>query len=252
MEATAVTAAIAPRAWAERNDCNLSLRWRGPLVARAIVFGAFLPHPSRYGCNCLLFLLAYPFRLPIAGGGCVSRVDFDQYAGQYEATLSAQTNFFDGDSGYFARYKIELAQQLVGPVNSILDFGCGASTAACRTCARSSRKPRSSVAILQPKVSPSHAGRTRAAVLRQWMSSPGCEIRPGDRLLRLSPYPAAGSVHPLLLQPSEGRRTLHHLRAQSDQSGHASFGQACPFDADAVLLSMREMVERMRNAHLHY
>ena len=25
----------------------------------------------------------------------------------------------------------------------------------------------------------------------------------------------------------------------------------CPFDADAVLLSMRETVERMRNAHLH-
>ena len=41
------------------------------------------------------------------------------------------------------------------------------------------------------------------------------------------PYPAAGSAdgHPLLLQPSERRRTLHHLRAQSDQSGHASSGQ---------------------------
>ena len=25
----------------------------------------------------------------------------------------------------------------------------------------------------------------------------------------------------------------------------------CPFDADAVLLGMRETVERMRNAHLH-
>ena len=55
----------------------------------------------------------------------MSRVDFDQYAGQYEAILAAQTNFFDGDSSYFARYKIELAQQLVGPVDAILDFGCG-------------------------------------------------------------------------------------------------------------------------------
>ena len=32
----------------------------------------------------------------------MSRVDFDQCAGQYD--LTAQTNFFDGDSGYFARY----------------------------------------------------------------------------------------------------------------------------------------------------
>ena len=46
----------------------------------------------------------------------MERVDFDQYAGQYEAILAAQTNFFDGDSDYFARYKIELAQQLVGNV----------------------------------------------------------------------------------------------------------------------------------------
>ena len=42
----------------------------------------------------------------------VTRVDFDQYAGQYEAILAAQTNFFDGDSNYFARYKIELARDL--------------------------------------------------------------------------------------------------------------------------------------------
>ncbi len=32
----------------------------------------------------------------------MSRVDFDQYAAQYEAILAAQTNFFDGDSNYFA------------------------------------------------------------------------------------------------------------------------------------------------------
>lgn len=55
----------------------------------------------------------------------MARVDFDQYAGQYEAILAAQTNFFDGDSNYFARYKIELAQQPVGQVEAVLDFGCG-------------------------------------------------------------------------------------------------------------------------------
>jgi hypothetical protein len=47
--------------------------------------------------------------------GFVSRVEFDQYAGQYEAILAAQTQFFDGDGNFFARYKIELAQQLGRP-----------------------------------------------------------------------------------------------------------------------------------------
>jgi SAM-dependent methyltransferase len=74
----------------------------------------------------LLFLLAYPFRLSLAEAVPCSRVDFDQYARQYEDILAAQMNFFDGDSGYFfARYKIELAQQLAGSVSSVLDFGCG-------------------------------------------------------------------------------------------------------------------------------
>jgi SAM-dependent methyltransferase len=73
----------------------------------------------------LLFLLAYPFRLSLAEAVPCSQVDFDQYARQYEDILAAQTNFFDGDSGYFARYKIELAQQLTGSVSSVLDFGCG-------------------------------------------------------------------------------------------------------------------------------
>ena len=34
----ATAAIIAPHGWAEGNDCSLLLRWRGPLVARAIVF----------------------------------------------------------------------------------------------------------------------------------------------------------------------------------------------------------------------
>jgi trans-aconitate methyltransferase len=54
----------------------------------------------------------------------VSRADFD-HAGRYEAILAAQTKFFDGDSNYFARYKIMLAQQLVGQADAVLDFGCG-------------------------------------------------------------------------------------------------------------------------------
>ncbi len=92
----------------------------------------------------------------------MSRVDFDQYAGQYEAILAAQTNFFCGFV-YFARYKIELAQQQPGrPGHIRSSTSVAASAAACRTGAKSSRKPKSSAAILLPKVLSLHAGRTRA------------------------------------------------------------------------------------------
>jgi SAM-dependent methyltransferase len=225
MEATAVTAAIAPRAWAERNDCNLSLRWRGPLVARAIVFRAFLPHPSRYCCNCLLFLLAYPFRLSIAGGGCVSRVDFDQYAGQYEAILAAQTNFFDGDSGYFARYKIELAQQLVGPVNSILDFGCGVGRS----------MPYLREVFPKAEIVGCDPSAESLAIARR--ENPSCRFTSMDELTPDAKLKEGGYF--IIFEHNPINPVMRHLVKN------------CPFDADAVLLSMRETVERMRNAHLH-
>jgi SAM-dependent methyltransferase len=222
MEATAVTAAIAPRAWAERNDCNLSLRWRGPLVARAIVFRAFLPHPSRYCCNCLLFLLAYPFRLSIAGGGCVSRVDFDQYAGQYEAILAAQTNFFDGDSGYFARYKIELAQQLVGPINSILDFGCGVGRS----------MPYLREVFPKAEIVGCDPSAESLAIARR--ENPSCRFTCMDELTPDAKLKEAGS--------SSSSSTIRSIRS-------CVIWPRIVRSTDAVLRSMRETVERMRNAH---
>jgi hypothetical protein len=97
MVATAVI--TAPHGWAEGNDCSLLLRWRGPLVARAIVFRAFSTQtpPVRAQPFVIFVGVSVPSR-----GGSVSRVDFDQCAGHYD--LTAQTNFFDGDSDYFARY----------------------------------------------------------------------------------------------------------------------------------------------------
>ena len=55
----------------------------------------------------------------------MTKIDFDQYAGQYEALIAAQTNFFDRDNDYFIRYKVERAKQLAGDVSAVLDFGCG-------------------------------------------------------------------------------------------------------------------------------
>ena len=110
--ATAVI--TAPHGWAESNDCSLLLRWRGPLVARAIVFRAFSTQTPPVRAQLFVIFVGASVPPVPSRGGSVSRIDFDQYAGQYD--LGAQTNFFDVDSGYFARHKIELAQQLAGVV----------------------------------------------------------------------------------------------------------------------------------------
>jgi SAM-dependent methyltransferase len=52
--------------------------------------------------------------------------EFDRFADDYNAILSEQLNFFEGDSGYFAEYKInKLKQMLDFSPQTILDFGCG-------------------------------------------------------------------------------------------------------------------------------
>ena len=56
----------------------------------------------------------------------MSKVDFDHYANEYERLAANQTRLFDADSGYFARYKVELMQRISGLARgAILDFGCG-------------------------------------------------------------------------------------------------------------------------------
>lgn len=130
MEVTAVTVAIAPREWAKRSVHFYSAEVTRALSCPRYCFLAFPDEIFRrtgHHLSAQLFIIFVRVSVPSVhmGGRFVSRVDFDQYAGQYEAILAEQTNFFDGDCGYFARYKIELAQQLAGPVGSVLDFGCG-------------------------------------------------------------------------------------------------------------------------------
>ena len=50
----------------------------------------------------------------------MAKIDFDQYAGQYEALMAAQTGFFDRDNDYFVRYKVERAKQLAGDADAVL------------------------------------------------------------------------------------------------------------------------------------
>jgi SAM-dependent methyltransferase len=54
------------------------------------------------------------------------KVDFDEYTGNYNDLLREGTKFFSANEEYFARYKIDLIRaDLKGPVSRILEYGCG-------------------------------------------------------------------------------------------------------------------------------
>ncbi|MGA7600863.1 MAG: hypothetical protein WCB23_23885, partial [Pseudolabrys sp.] len=137
MEVTAVTVAIAPREWAKRSVHFYSAEVTRALSCPRYCFLAFPDEIFRrtgHHLSAQLFIIFVRVSVPSVhmGGRFVSRVDFDQYAGQYEAILAEQTNFFDGDSGYFARYKIELCSNWLAPpvLSSIL---AAELVVACRT-----------------------------------------------------------------------------------------------------------------------
>ena len=54
------------------------------------------------------------------------KVDFDEYADEYESLLQDQLSFFSNDRGYFSNHKAAIAAKLFDEQpNRILDFGCG-------------------------------------------------------------------------------------------------------------------------------
>jgi SAM-dependent methyltransferase len=54
------------------------------------------------------------------------KVDFDQYADDYNKLLKKETQFFSSSEEYFAQYKVRLVKSSVHkPVKRILEFGCG-------------------------------------------------------------------------------------------------------------------------------
>jgi len=56
----------------------------------------------------------------------VNKVDFDDYADNYNELLAENTQFFSDDEEYFSRYKVELvAAQSKGSFKRVLEYGCG-------------------------------------------------------------------------------------------------------------------------------
>lgn len=55
-----------------------------------------------------------------------SKVDFDDYTGNYNSLLRESTGFFTKSEAYFAKYKVDILRQLVpADVRRLLEYGCG-------------------------------------------------------------------------------------------------------------------------------
>jgi trans-aconitate methyltransferase len=183
----------------------------------------------------------------------VSKVDFDHYAGEYERLAASQTRLFDADSGYFARYKIELMQRVSGlDRGAILDFGCGigrsmphlralfphADIVGCDPSAESLAVARSECpdgAFAQPQdIEP--APRFDLIIA----SCVFHHIEPAKRM-------AALGYCLERLRPG-GRLFVFEHNPYNPVTRHLV--NTCPFDADAVLLTRAETVSLLKVAGL--
>lgn len=189
---------------------------------------------------------------PNSGADSVSRVNFDQYAGQYEAILAAQTNFFDGDSNYFARYKIELARELAGDVAAVLDFGCGVGRSMPHLRAVF---PKADIVGCDPSAE-------SLAIARK--DNPGCRFLSMEGLgpdAKFDLVIASCVFHHI--PPQERQTAIRYCHSRLKDGGRFIIFEhnpinpvtrhlvnTCPFDTDAILLGMRETTDRMRKAQL--
>ena len=178
------------------------------------------------------------------------KIDFDQYAGQYEALIGAQTGFFEADNSYFARYKIDRLKQLAPHAKSVLDFGCGIGRSMAHLRAAF---PDAEIAGCDPS-------QDSLAMARR--ESPDCRFFSADELpaeARFDVVMASCVFHHIA--PGERQEALRFCHDRLKPGGrlaifeHNPFNpvtrrlvSTCPFDADAVLLTMAETKRRMREA----
>jgi SAM-dependent methyltransferase len=180
----------------------------------------------------------------------MAKIDFDQYAGQYEALIAAQTGFFDRDNDYFIRYKVERAKALAGDVDAVLDFGCGVGRA----------MPYFRAAFPHADIVGCDPSADSLAIARR--DNPDCRFLGVDELSAATKFDlvlASCVFHHI--PPAEREDALRYCHDRLKPGGHLVIFEhnpfnpvtrhlvnTCPFDADAVLLRMGETVRRMCEA----
>jgi trans-aconitate methyltransferase len=183
----------------------------------------------------------------------VSKVDFDHYANEYERLAASQTRLFDADSGYFARYKVELMQRVSGLARgAILDFGCGIGRSLPHLRALF---PDSRIVGCDPSAASLAVARCECP--------DGAFAQPQD----IEPAPRFDLIFASCvfhhIEPGKRMEALGYCLERLRPGGslfvfeHNPYNpvtrhlvNTCPFDADAVLLARAETVSLMKKAGL--
>jgi SAM-dependent methyltransferase len=149
--------------------------------------------------------------------------------------------------------RVDFDQQLVGPVESVLDFGCGIG--------RSMQHLRE----VFPKADIVGCDPSAESLVIAREQNPTCRFVSMDELNPDSKFDlviASCVFHHI--PPQDRQMAIRYCYSRLKEGWHfiifehnpinpvtRHLVKNCPFDTDAVLLSMRETIERMRNANLN-
>jgi trans-aconitate methyltransferase len=172
------------------------------------------------------------------------KVDFDDYAENYNTLLNQQLRFFDKNDHYFAEYKVNRAKEVLTlSPTTILDFGCGVG----RTCAYL-QKCFPLAQVYGYDVSAQSLGEAKKnAPTVNFLS-----VLPSDNSLQFDFIFIAGVLHHV--SPSQRKALMHSILQRTTAQGtvmvfeHNPFNpmtrylvSTCAFDHDAILLKPREL-----------
>lgn len=176
----------------------------------------------------------------------VPKVDFDDYADDYESILQNQLKAFSSDRGYFSQSKVRVIQRLVSTkVSTVLDYGCGIGL----------NLPYLIGAFPEAKVMATDISTKSLSVVKEKYTAVECveHKRLPDLSASLDLIFVAGVFHHI--PPSERKTAVAALTELLRPGGqlfvfeHNPYNpltrhmvNTCPFDEDAVLLSRTNMI----------
>lgn len=186
----------------------------------------------------------------------IEKVDFDDFAGEYENILDDQLDFFGEENSYFAEYKIKTVKENIGsrPAN-ILEFGCGigrnlkffseyfagSDIHACDISAKSlslaaKENPSVNIFLLNESEINKYTGKFDLI----FVSCVFHHIKPEERKESIR------SIFTMLNKNG----TVYIFEHNPFNPVTRHIVKTCPWDTDAILLNMNETVKLLQSAGL--
>jgi len=176
----------------------------------------------------------------------VGKVDFDDYADDYDNILKEQLRFFSEDDKYFAQYKVKIVHKyLATEPKRILEYGCGTGR----------NLPFFKEIFPSAEIFGADISVQSIAVAKEQNLFARCYCLDDEFIRSFGDFDlifVAGVFHHIA--PNERVRVLEQINALLSKSGslfvfeHNPYNpvtqklvRECPFDADASLLSMPRM-----------